>query len=174
MGEQNCPEPRPLRELKGFSRVTLNPGQTKRVEITLPRHAFAYWSSTTKNWTVDAGNKFTIEAGVSERDISARETLALQLTHRQPVILFDLVLASAFVSPISVLAIVIELNTHHRRRRRGCFTAAAAPASAASALGSKRNHGAGLVVVGGGGDVVTATHDVIAVEPALGDPQAIF
>ncbi len=75
VGEQNCPEPRPLRELKGFSRVMLNPGETKRVKITLPRDAFAYWSSTTKNWTVDAGNKFTIEAGVSERDIRARKTL---------------------------------------------------------------------------------------------------
>ena len=75
VGEQNCPEPRPLRELKGFSRVMLNPGETKRVEITLPRDAFAYWSSTAKNWTVDTGNKFTIEAGVSERDIRARETL---------------------------------------------------------------------------------------------------
>jgi beta-glucosidase len=75
VGEQNCPEPRPLRELKGFSRVMLNAGETKRVEITLPRDAFAYWSSTTKNWTVDAGNKFIIEAGVSERDISAKETL---------------------------------------------------------------------------------------------------
>jgi len=75
VGEQNCPEPRPLRELKGFSRVMLNPGETKRVAITLPRDAFAYWSSTTKNWKVDAGNKFTIEAGVSERDISAKKTL---------------------------------------------------------------------------------------------------
>ena len=77
VGEQNCPEPRPLRELKGFSRVMLNPGETKRVEITLPRDAFAYWSPTTRDWKVDAGNKFTIEAGVSERDISTKETLAV-------------------------------------------------------------------------------------------------
>ncbi len=55
--------------------MTLIPGETKRVEISLPRDAFAYWSSTTRDWKVDAGNKFTIEAGVSERDISARETL---------------------------------------------------------------------------------------------------
>ena len=75
VGEQNCPEPRPLRELKGFSRVMLNAGETKRVEITLPREAFAYWSPATRDWKVDAGNKFTIEAGVSERDISANETL---------------------------------------------------------------------------------------------------
>jgi beta-glucosidase len=75
VGEQNCPEPRPLRELKGFSRVMLNPRQTKRVKITLPRDAFAYWSPTARDWKVDTGNKFTIEAGVSERDISAKKTL---------------------------------------------------------------------------------------------------
>jgi len=75
VGERNCPEPRPLRELKGFSRVMLNAGETKRVEITLPREAFAYWSSTTKDWKMDAGNQFTIEAGVSERDIRAQKTL---------------------------------------------------------------------------------------------------
>ena len=61
--------------VQGFSRVMLDPGQTKRVEITLPREAFAYWSATTKDWKVDEGNKFTIEAGVSERDIRARKTL---------------------------------------------------------------------------------------------------
>ena len=75
VGEQNCLEPRPVRELKGFSRVMLNAGETKRVEITLPRDAFAYWSPATRDWKVDAGNKFTIEAGVSERDISTKETL---------------------------------------------------------------------------------------------------
>jgi beta-glucosidase len=77
VGEQNCPEPRPVRELKGFSRVMLNPGETKRVEITLSRDAFAYWSSTTRDWKVDAGNRFTIEAGVSERDIRAKKTLKI-------------------------------------------------------------------------------------------------
>jgi beta-glucosidase len=53
----------------------LNPGQTKRVEITLPRDAFTYWSSTARDWKVDAGNRFTIEVGVSERDIRAKKTL---------------------------------------------------------------------------------------------------
>jgi len=75
VGEQNCPEPRPRRELKGFSRVMLDPGQTRRIEITLPRDAFAYWSATARDWKVDAGNKFTIEAGVSERDIRAQKTV---------------------------------------------------------------------------------------------------
>ena len=75
VGEDRCPVPRPRRELKAFSKVTLAPGQTSKVEITLPRASFAYWSPAAKDWTVDAGNNFTIEAGVSERDIRATKTI---------------------------------------------------------------------------------------------------
>jgi beta-glucosidase len=75
VGEQHSPVPRPRRELKGFSKVALEPGQSKKVEIILPRESFAYWSPASKDWTVDAGNRFTIEAGVSERDIRASKTI---------------------------------------------------------------------------------------------------
>ncbi|MGD0412637.1 MAG: glycoside hydrolase family 3 N-terminal domain-containing protein [Verrucomicrobiota bacterium] len=75
VGEEGCPIPRPRRELKGFSKVTLAPGQSKSAGITLPRESFAYWSPATKDWAVDAGSKFTIEAGISERDIRAAQTL---------------------------------------------------------------------------------------------------
>jgi beta-glucosidase len=75
VGEENCPAPRPRRELKGFVKVNLAPGESRNIEITLPREAFAYWSPSAKDWTVDAGNKFTIEAGVSERDIRAAKTI---------------------------------------------------------------------------------------------------
>jgi beta-glucosidase len=75
VGEAGCPFPRPLRELKGFSKVTLAPGETKRVEMALPRDAFAYWSPAAKAWTVDAGHQFNIEVGVSECDIRARQTI---------------------------------------------------------------------------------------------------
>ncbi|HEX5399889.1 MAG TPA: glycoside hydrolase family 3 C-terminal domain-containing protein [Verrucomicrobiae bacterium] len=75
VGETGCPVPRPLRELKGFSKLALAPGESKHLEITLPRDAFAYWSSAVKDWTVDAGHRFTIEAGFSERDIRARQAI---------------------------------------------------------------------------------------------------
>jgi beta-glucosidase len=72
VGEQGCPLPRPKRELKGFSKVMLKPGETRRVQISLPKDAFSYWSPDKKDWTVDAGHQFTIEAGMSERDIKAK------------------------------------------------------------------------------------------------------
>lgn len=78
VGEQGCPEARPARELKGFAKVMLAPGESRHAEIALPREAFGYWSSTKKGWTVDTGNRFTIEAGVSERDIKGKETVQVQ------------------------------------------------------------------------------------------------
>jgi beta-glucosidase len=78
VGEQNCPIPRPLRELKGFAKPTLDAGQTQRVSITLPHQSFAYWSPQLKDWTVDAGTTFTIEAGVSERDIKLTKAIKVE------------------------------------------------------------------------------------------------
>jgi beta-glucosidase len=78
VGEQSCPLPRPTRELKGFNKVVLDPGQTKSVEIMLPHDSFAYWSPDTKGWKVDSGNTFNIEAGISERDIKAKGIVVVQ------------------------------------------------------------------------------------------------
>jgi beta-glucosidase len=55
---------RPERELKGFERVPLAPGETKHVSVMLDARAFAYWSPDTKKWTIDPG-KFTVRVGDS-------------------------------------------------------------------------------------------------------------
>ena len=78
VGEKGCPLPRPLRELKGFAKVSLKPGETQHAEIPLPRDSFAYWSPEKKGWTVDTGNTFTIEAAESERDIKLQGTVVAQ------------------------------------------------------------------------------------------------
>ncbi len=75
VGEENSPVPRPRRELKAFSKVSLEPGQSRQIEFILTRDAFAYWNPSIKDWTVDAGNKFTIEASVSEGDIRATKPI---------------------------------------------------------------------------------------------------
>ena len=59
---------RPAHELKGFSRVELNPGESKTIELQLDNSAFQYWSPTTKQWTLDPGT-FEIQVGASSRDI---------------------------------------------------------------------------------------------------------
>ncbi|MGW1718315.1 glycoside hydrolase family 3 C-terminal domain-containing protein [Streptomyces sp. NPDC002156] len=46
----------PARELRGFAKVALAPGESTTVEIALDRRAFAYWDITRADWTVAAGN----------------------------------------------------------------------------------------------------------------------
>ena len=77
VGETGCPVPRPLRELKGFAKVPLKPGESVHKQVTLHRDAFAYWSPEKKDWTVDAGKTFTIEAAFSERDIKAKADVGM-------------------------------------------------------------------------------------------------
>jgi beta-glucosidase len=46
---------RPARELKGFRKVRLEPGQTERVTMTLGRRAFAYFDVAAHQWRIDPG-----------------------------------------------------------------------------------------------------------------------
>jgi len=60
--------PRPAKELKGFSKVELAPGESKTVEIVVTPQSFAFWSTEHKNWMVEPGD-FEIMIGSSVKDI---------------------------------------------------------------------------------------------------------
>jgi beta-glucosidase len=64
VGDPSASVPRPARELKGFRKLRLAPGQTQRVTLHLDRRAFAYYGVNNKDWTVDPG-KFRIYVGES-------------------------------------------------------------------------------------------------------------
>jgi beta-glucosidase len=67
---------RPVRELKGFQRVELKPGETKSVEFKMDRAALSYWSPYKKDWVAEPGT-FEIQVGASSRDIRLRAPLKL-------------------------------------------------------------------------------------------------
>jgi beta-glucosidase len=60
--------PRPPKELKGFARVSLAPGEAKDVSVVLESRAFAYWNDRDKQWSVEAGT-YKVLVGASSRDI---------------------------------------------------------------------------------------------------------
>lgn len=68
---------RPLKELKGFDKVFLNPGDTKTVTFTLDRRAFAYYEPRIKDWFVDSGEYEIIIAKSSENLVLA-ETVSVE------------------------------------------------------------------------------------------------
>jgi beta-glucosidase len=77
VGQQHCSVERPVRELKGFTKISLKPGETQNVEVLLPRDSFSFWSPDKKGWTVEPG-AFTIEAGASSRDIRCKDSIAIE------------------------------------------------------------------------------------------------
>lgn len=60
--------PRPPRELKGFKKVALKPGEKQLVTVTLDESSFSFFDPKTNKWTAEPG-KFQIQVGASSRDI---------------------------------------------------------------------------------------------------------
>lgn len=56
VGDRHSSVPRPKKELKGFARLTLKPGETQQVTVTLDRRAFAYYDMKKHDWRVDPGD----------------------------------------------------------------------------------------------------------------------
>jgi len=69
--------PRPVKELKGFSKVYLNPGETKHVTVTLDSRAFSYYDDKNHRWTAEPG-EFDVLVGRSAAQIELTGKLTLQ------------------------------------------------------------------------------------------------
>lgn len=72
-----CSEERPVRELRGFAKRTLEPGGSAEVEFVLGSDDFAFWSASRKQWLVEPG-EFTLFLGTSSRDLFASQTISLK------------------------------------------------------------------------------------------------
>ncbi|HVY37765.1 MAG TPA: glycoside hydrolase family 3 C-terminal domain-containing protein [Polyangia bacterium] len=74
VSERRPPVPRPAKELKGFAKVVLRPGEVKRVEVALDRRAFAFYDVAAKSWRVQPG-VFDLLVGSSSRRIELSGTV---------------------------------------------------------------------------------------------------
>jgi beta-glucosidase len=68
---------RPLKELKGFTKVSLAPGERKDVRFTLNDRAFSFYDPRRSRWVAESGD-FEIAIGASSADIRLTETIRLQ------------------------------------------------------------------------------------------------
>ncbi len=68
---------RPVRELKGFEKIYLEPGQSGEVEFTITAEELKYYDDTKGEWVAESGD-FTIEIGASSRDIRVSAPLVLR------------------------------------------------------------------------------------------------
>jgi beta-glucosidase len=67
-GRTSAGIPRPIKELKGFEKIALEPGEERAVEFTLDKRSFAYYNTTISDWHVETGD-YSILVGSSSRDI---------------------------------------------------------------------------------------------------------
>jgi beta-glucosidase len=68
--------PRPVKELKGFAKVNLKPGETQKISITLDRRALSYYDSEARQWKASPG-EFEVMVGTSAAEIVLHGALTL-------------------------------------------------------------------------------------------------
>jgi beta-glucosidase len=74
---------RPAKELKGFEKVELQPGEEKTVIFTLDKRSFAYYDVEVKDWHVETGT-FEIMIGKSSKEIILKDSVNIQSTSTIP------------------------------------------------------------------------------------------
>ena len=70
---------RPAKELKGFARVTLAPGEKQRITITLDDKAFRFWNVKSNRWEIEGG-EYELLVGASVEDIRLCEKITVHGT----------------------------------------------------------------------------------------------
>lgn len=76
VGDKHAKVPRPVKELEGFARVELNPGETKHVQVTLDRRAFSYYDVKSHSWAVAPGDfDIYVARSSAEIELTGKATL---------------------------------------------------------------------------------------------------
>ncbi len=75
---------RPVRELKGFEKIYLEPGEEKEVSFVLDGRAFAYYEPKIHDWFVESKTAL-IEIGASSRDIRLSGSVTIQSAQELPL-----------------------------------------------------------------------------------------
>ncbi|HXN47351.1 MAG TPA: glycoside hydrolase family 3 C-terminal domain-containing protein [Bryobacteraceae bacterium] len=77
VGDKHSKIERPVKELKGFAKVSLKPGETKTVRLTLDRRAFSYFDPSGHKWKAEPG-EFSILVGGSSAKIELEGKYTLE------------------------------------------------------------------------------------------------
>lgn len=71
--------PRPVRELKGFTKVALKAGESKKATVEFDRDALAYYNERLGKWVAEKGT-FVVEVAASSRDVRLTAEVELNQT----------------------------------------------------------------------------------------------
>ena len=79
---------RPVRELKGFQKVSLQPGEEKTISFSLDKRSFAYYETRIPGWYTGDG-EYEIFVGTSSRDLPLHGKVKISSTERIPLKITD-------------------------------------------------------------------------------------
>jgi len=94
------PVRRPARELRAFSTVSLEPGESRTVRLELGRRAFAYWDVREGGWVVAPG-EYAVQVGASAADIVAEQPVTLAGDRIVPELTLDNSVEDWFAHPVA-------------------------------------------------------------------------
>jgi len=77
VGDSHASVPRPVKELKGFAKVNLQPGESRQVTVSLDRRAFSFYDVAHAGWKAEPG-KFSILVGSSSAKIELQGDFTLR------------------------------------------------------------------------------------------------
>ena len=76
VGQENPTVDRPIKELKGFKKVYLQPGESETVTLPLNLRSFAYWDEATQKWIALPGT-YKVLVGAASDDIKLKGQFSL-------------------------------------------------------------------------------------------------
>ncbi|GAA3697037.1 glycoside hydrolase family 3 C-terminal domain-containing protein [Microlunatus aurantiacus] len=100
---------RPVRELKGFAKIALAPGESRRVSVELDQRAFSFWSVRHGRWAVEAGD-FVIGAGAHSRDLPLSRTITVEAPSLREPLTRDSTLQEWMQDPVGRELITAAVN----------------------------------------------------------------
>ncbi len=74
---------RPVRELRAFKKISLNPGETKTVVLELDGRAFSYWNTEIHDWYMEPGS-YEIQIGKSAQEILLKKEVQVRTERKLP------------------------------------------------------------------------------------------
>ncbi len=77
ISDSKCSLPRPVKELKAFQKVFLQPGESREIRLIIDRRALSFYDDRTQQWTAEPGD-FEALIGLSATDIASKVKFILK------------------------------------------------------------------------------------------------
>ncbi len=134
VGAPNSEVRRPVRELKGFEKIELMPGESKTVTFTLDKRSFAYYESAIHDWFVEGGC-YEISVGSSSRDTRAVDVIAVESADCLPLTVTLETSIGELINHPATAATMEQLIQRSIAQRHGGDSAATATAAMGDGAG---------------------------------------